>query len=117
MAVDPISAGTQIIDTAMNVANTINNINDVNTRRRYEQSLANLSFDQKAALNDALINAQSESQRLAILAQVLGGTTQTRINAMAQIQAEKEKTKKFVLVSVIVGVVVLGAIVLTLRNK
>jgi hypothetical protein len=112
-----IQAATAAIDTALGVASTINAINDVNTRRRYEQSLANLSFDQKAALNEALINAQSESQRLAILAQVLGGTTQTRINAMAQIQAEKEKSKRYLTLGVILGVVVIGAIFLTLRNK
>lgn len=116
--IDPItSAATAAVDIAATIATTINGINDVNTRRRYEQALSSLDNDQKQVLNNALINAQSESQRLAIMAQVLGGNSQTRINALAGLQAEKEKTKKVVLVSVILGVVVIGAIILITVRK
>jgi len=115
---EPVSSAVNIAAT---IATTINGINDVNTRRKFEQNLSALSLDQQKALSQAMINANSESQRLAILGNVLGGNTQARINAMATIQAglltEKEKTKKIVTVSIILGVVVIGAILLTLRNK
>jgi len=120
--VDPISSAiTAGVDIAATIATTINGINDVNTRRKFEQNLSALSLDQQKALSQAMINANSESQRLAILGNVLGGSTQARINAIATIQAglltEKEKTKKIVTVSIILGVVLIGAILLTLRNK
>lgn len=120
--IEPIStAATAVVDIGAKIATTINTINDVNTRRKFEQNLAALTNDQQKALNEALMNANSESQRLAILGNVLGGSTQARINAIANIQAslltEKEKTKKIVTVSIIFGVVVIGAILLTLRNK
>lgn len=111
---EPVSSAVDILAT---VATTINGINDVNTRRKFEQNLSALSLDQQKALNTAMINANSESQRLAILGQVLGGTSQSRISALAQIQSEKEKTKKIVTVSIILGLVVIAAIVLTLQKK
>ena len=116
--IDPISsAATAVVDIGATIATTINGINDVNTRRKFEQNLSALSLDQQKALNTAMINANSESQRLAILGSVLGGTSQSRINAITQIQNEKEKTKKIVTVSIILGLVVIAAIVLTLQKK
>lgn len=117
MAVPLIIAG---VGAATGVANAITGTIDANKRRIYEQNLGLLNLDQKAKLEGLLREAKSEEARQAILAQTLSTTNSARIDALAKVQTEKEKTKKTILVASIVGgVILLGGLLLILakRNK
>jgi len=111
----PVLAAAQ---TITNIAGTIANISDMGKRRFYEQNLGLLNFDQKEKLEKLLREANSESARQTILAQTIGSSNVARIDALAKVQAEKEKTKKTVLVVSIIGAVILlgGLIFITKRR-
>lgn len=55
------------------VAQTISNIIDQGKRRKFEQSLASLSNQQQVELNEKMLAATTETQRLQILTQSLEG--------------------------------------------
>lgn len=114
----PIAAASQVVTAVTGVVNSIAGISDMNKRRLYEQNLGLLSLDQKAKLDQLLRSAQSEDARQAILAQTLSTSNSARIDALAKVQAEKEKTKKTILVvSIIGGIVLLGGLLLILAKR
>lgn len=114
----PIAAASQAVSAVTGVVNSIASISDMSKRRLYEQNLGLLSLDQKAKLEGLLRSANSEDARQAILSQTLSSTNTARIDALAKVQAEKEKTKKTILVvSIIGGIVLLGGLLLILAKR
>ena len=101
----PITAAAAAQAVA-SIATSINGISDANKRRKFEQNLAALDYDQKIALNKLLMGAQSEQAREQILGDTLGKLNTARVDALGKIQIEKEKTKKVLLVVGAVGAVI-----------
>lgn len=113
-----VQAGASAVQAVAGVVNSIAGISDMNKRRLYEQNLGLLNLDQKAKLDQLLRSAKSEEARQAILAQTLSTANSARIDALAKVQAEKEKTKKTVLVvSIVGGIVLLGGLLLILAKR
>lgn len=101
MAKDAASQGTKgantadIIQVAGDVAslavNTIANVNDANLKRKFSQNLDSLSLDQQDALNRALMDANSETERIKIIKDVLTDLQSKRIDLLVDSVSEKEK--------------------------
>ena len=101
MAKDAASQGTKgantadIIQVAGDVAslavNTIANVNDANLKRKFSQNLDALSLDQQDALNKALKDANSETERIKIIKDVLTDLQSKRIDLLVASVTEKEK--------------------------
>jgi beta-lactamase regulating signal transducer with metallopeptidase domain len=109
-----------VAQSVASIGQSINSIGDVNKRRKYEQNLAALDYDQKIALNKLLMGAKSEEARQQILSETLGKLNTSRIDALGKIQVEKEKTKKTLLVVGAVGAVIgilAFIVILAKRNK
>lgn len=115
----PVAAISAGVSAVTGVVNSITSITDANKRRMYEQNLGLLTLEQRAKLEELMRKAGSETARQQILAQTLGTANTARIDALAKVQAEREKTKKTVLVvSIIGGVILLGGILFILaKNK
>jgi hypothetical protein len=110
MPIQAINAGTQI-------ASTIAGFADARKRTQFEQQLALLDYDQKKKLNDELIKANSEDARQMILASSLGNISGKRVDSLAALAIEKEKTNKVVtIIGIGAGILLFGGIVFVLLN-
>lgn len=115
--IDPITAAA-IIGTGVEAAKAIAGTSDAAKRRTYEQNLAFLSADDKKKLDKLLLQAGTDQARQQILAQTLGQVGSARVQAIAQLEAEKERTNKTILVIAgITGILLVGGIVLILAKK
>jgi hypothetical protein len=115
--IDPITAAA-IVGTGIEAVKAISGTSDAAKRRLYEQNLAFLSADDKKKLDRLLIQANTDQAKQQILAQTLGQVGSARVQAIAQLEAEKEKTNKTLLIIAgISGILLLGGIVLILAKK
>lgn len=115
-----VQAIIQAAESVANITNAIAGISDMNKRRKFEQNLASLDYDQKLILSKALNDANSQAARQQILGDTLGKLDVARIDALGKVQAEKEKTKKALYVVAGIGglIVVIGLVVILVkRNK
>ena len=110
----PVPVVLAAATAASSIANSIANIADANKRRVYEQNLNALNAEQKVKLDKLILQANSEQARQQILAQTLGTANAARIDALAKVQVEREKTKKTIIIASVIG---LAAIVLLLVAK
>lgn len=111
----PIGA---IITAAATIGSTIAGVTDANQRRKYEQNLMFLDAQQKKALNNVLLQQQSEEGRQKILAETLGTLNQSRIAAMVSLEQEKEKTRRYAFIGIGVTVVLLiGVLIYVSKTK
>lgn len=108
---------TGIANSLANVTNAVTNTIDATKRRKYEQNLANLSFDQKVQLNKELANAKTDSDKQSILGNVLGGLSSSRIDAISKVQVEREKTKKIIIILGVSFAVVVSSLMIFLKFK
>lgn len=106
-----------IVAAAATVASTISGVVDADKRRKYEQNLAFLSIQEKEALNKTLLQQKSEEARQKVLSEVLGTMNRSRIDAMVQIQKEKEKTQRYTLLLVLSGLIVLTGVLIYVSKK
>lgn len=107
-----------VASAATGIVNAISSTSDAAKKRTYEQNLAFLSIDEKKKLDRLLLGAKSEEARQQILAATLGSISSARVGAMATLQAEKEKTKKTLLVvGIIAGAVIIGGLVFILTKR
>ena len=106
-----------VANALANVTNAITNTMDASKRRKYEQNLANLSFDQKVQLNKELSNAKTDSDKQAVLGNVLGGLTSSRIDAISKVQVEREKTKKIIIILGVSFALVLSSVLIFVKLK
>lgn len=115
----PLPVAIAAVSAAVSIGSSIAGVSDANKRRLYEQNLALLNVDEKRKLDSMLQSAKSEEARQQILASTLGTIGSARVNALAQVQAEKEKTKKTLLIVGIGAVVVLvvGLIYISTKKK
>ena len=104
-AADIIGAGGQAAALAIS---TIANVSDANQRRRFEQNFSLLNADAQKGLNEKLLQAQSESERLTILSQYLTKLNSQRISNLASFYSDKEKQKRTTTLIIAGGIVVVG---------
>jgi hypothetical protein len=78
-------------DVASLAVNTIASVNDANLKRKFSQNLDALSLDQQDALNKALMEANSETERIKIIRDVLTDVQSKRIDLLVASVSEKEK--------------------------
>jgi len=83
-----IQAGGEVASLAIT---TITGIGDTNLQRKFSQNLAALSVDQQDSLNRALMNANSETERIKIIRDVLTDLQSKRIDLLVASVSEKEK--------------------------
>jgi hypothetical protein len=106
-----------IANALANVTNAVTNTMDASKRRKYEQNLANLSFDQKVKLDKELANAKSDADKQALLGNVLGGLSSSRIDALSRVQVEREKTKKIIIILGISFALVVSSVLIYIKLK
>lgn len=109
-----ISSG---VNAATSVVATIAGINDQKKRLAFEQNFALLNFDQQAKLNQLLLNAQSESERLAILGRTIESSSKQRINNIAELYAQQEKKKRTEKLIIGGGILFVGLVAVLLIIK
>ena len=85
-----ISSGTSVVT---DIAKTIAAVSDANQRRKFSQNLDLLNSDQQSALSKALLDANSETERMKILRDVLTDLQSKRIDLLVANVTEKEKKK------------------------
>jgi CHASE3 domain sensor protein len=86
-----ISSGTSVVT---DIAKTIAAVSDANQRRKFSQNLDLLNSDQQAALSKALLDAESETERMKILRDVLTDLQSKRIDLLVANVTEKEKKSR-----------------------
>lgn len=110
-----------IVSTAGDVSalaiNVISGISDQKKRAVFQQNLAILTADQQKKLDQLLIDARSEAERLQIITNALASSNVQRINNIATMYAEAEKKKRNQQILVIGGFLVFAAIAITLTLK
>ena len=83
-----IQAGGEVASLAVT---TIASVGDVNLKRKFSQNLDALSLEQQDALNRALMEANSETERVKIIRDVLTNLQSKRIDLLVASVSEKEK--------------------------
>lgn len=111
-----ISAGGDIAATAITL---IAGISDQKKRAAYQKNFDSLSLDQQQKLNSLLVRSQSESERLAILAQALATANVQRITNIANLYAESERKQrnKNLLIAGLLVLFAGAAIYIVTKNK
>ena len=106
---NPITAGAQ---AGSMITQTVSNIIDQGQRIKFEQSLALLSNQQLNTLNEKLLKANTQIERL----QILSDSVVEYASANAKAKQTKQ-TVMYVIVGVIAIGVLGGAIFLSFKNK
>jgi hypothetical protein len=115
--IDPVSAAA-IVSAGVGLVQTISGTSDAQKRKIYERNLAFLSADDKKKLDRILLQQNNDQARQQILAQTLGQVGGARVDAIAKLESEREKTNKTLLIIAgITGILLLGGIVLILTKK
>jgi hypothetical protein len=111
-----ISAGGDIAATAITL---IAGISDQKKRAIYQSNFDALNLDQQQKLNALLLQSNSQTDRLAILAQALSSANAQRINNIANMYAEaerKERNKTLIIAGMLV-IFGISAVYIVLKNK
>lgn len=103
----PVTIGLAAAQTVTSLINSVNNISDTNKRRFYEQNLASLNYEQKEAIGKLLQKQTTDEAKMKVLSDTLGSLNMARINAITKVQVERDKTNKYLYISLVVGVVVI----------
>lgn len=114
-----------IAQTATAIPKLIAEIGDQRQRRIYEQSYAQLSATQKAALDKAMLEQNDEQARDRLLADTLGQYNVARINAITQAYSEKQRSElekaklmnNIIIIGVISGTALLAVLLYINRKK
>lgn len=115
--IDPVSAAA-IVSAGVGLVQTIAGTSDAQKRKTYERNLAFLSADDKKKLDKLLLQANNDQARQQILAQTLGQVGSARVEAIARLESEREKTNKTTLIiASVMGILLVGGIVLILAKR
>jgi hypothetical protein len=85
---------TAIGDASSAIITAIGSVNDATQRRKFSQNLDLLNADQQVALSKALLDANSETERMKILKDVLTNLQSKRIDLLVANVTEKEKKNR-----------------------
>ena len=98
---------------------TIAGVQDAKARALYSNNLDSLTADQQKKLNDALMSAGSESERMKLLAETLSNLQSKRIDLLSAKIGEDEKKKRanLIISASIIGVVAIGIIAVIAIKK
>ena len=112
-----VMAAAAAVQAVTSIGTAIAGVQDMNKRRVYDQNFALLNFDQRQKLETLMREAGSEQARQQILAQTLGSANVARIDALARVQAEKEKTKKTLIIVGLGGILLLATVFIISRKR
>jgi hypothetical protein len=106
-------------DVAGLAATTIAGISDQNKRLTYEKNLDSLTADQQKALNIALLSANTESERMKLIAETLSNLQSKRIDLLTAKVSEDERKKRtnLIISASIIGVIAIGIIAIIVVKK
>lgn len=107
--VDPISSAVQ---AGAAIANTIAGISDMNKRRRFEEALALLSNRQQDELNQKILQANTENERLEILSNSL-----VQYAIANDSNSAKQETVMYILAGALAAIILVSAIVYAIKKK
>lgn len=98
---------------------TIAGVQDAKARALYSNNLDSLTTDQQKKLNDALMAAGSESERMKLIAETLSNLQSKRIDLLSAKIGEDEKKKRtnLIISASIIGVVAIGIIAVIAIKK
>lgn len=94
------------------IADTIAGISDENKKRQFQEQLAVLSNQQQSELNDKLLAANSQTQRLQILSD---GLVQYAIANQAN--EAKKTTSMYIIAVVLVAIIFTGVIIYSVKTR
>lgn len=110
--IDPLAAVGAGVSALTGIASTIAGINDMKKRRDYEFAMGLLSNAQQKELNEKLLNARTQNERLQIMSSAI---LQYTINAQAS--ADKSNRVMLIIAGVMGGVLIIGAIIYAVATK
>lgn len=100
-----ISVGTDVATTAISL---IAGMNDAKKRQQFSNNLTLLSEEAKAQLQQRLLDANSEAERMRILSQYLTDASKTRIDNLTLSYQLEEKRKRTTLL--MTGAIILAVV-------
>lgn len=111
-----ISAGGDIAATAITL---IAGISDQKKRAIYQSNFDALNLDQQRKLNALLLQSNSQTDRMAIIAQALSSANIQRINNIANMYAEAERKErnKTLIISGLLILFGIAAVYIVVKNK
>ena len=109
-----VSAGGDVASTAINL---IAGISDQRKRALFQQNFSALTADQQKKLNELVLDANSETERLTILSNALSASNIQRINNLASMYAENERKKRNQKLLIIGGFVLFGIAAIAIIYK
>lgn len=113
------SAVSSALSGLTGVFEVINRIDDQKKRQLFQQNFSAISLDQQIKLDKQIRDAQSETEKLRILADVLTKINIQRITGKAEtvIQQEKaQRNQKIILASVLLTIGLVGIFLIAKRN-
>lgn len=111
-AASNLNVASSIVDMGLGIATTIAGISDMNKRRRFEESLALLSNRQKQDLNEKLLAAQTQTDRLAILSGSVVDYAIANENS-----ASRKETTMYIIAGCLAAVILTAAIIYAVKKK
>lgn len=111
-SIDPLAAVGVGVQALTGIAGTIAGINDMKKRREYEQAMGLLSNAQQKELNEKLLKANTQNERLQILSSAI---LQYTINA--QTAQDKSNTVMLIIAGAIGVTLIIGAIIYAVAVK
>ncbi len=117
-AADIAAIGSTVGDVGATIIKTLGEVKDQKERRLFEQNLALLTNEQKNAFEKALLSANSETERLKIIRDVLTSLQSKRIDQLTANVTADEKRKRFnTIIAASVFIVIAVATVALISKK
>lgn len=110
--IDPLSAVSAGVSALAGIAGTIAGINDMKKRREFEQAMGLLSNSQQNELNEKLLKANTQNERLQILSSAI-----LQYTISAQAGADKTNTVMLIIAATIGVALIIGGIVYAVAIK
>lgn len=101
-----------VVQMGTAIANTIAGINDMNKRRHFEEALALLSNQQQKELNDKLLKANTDTERLSILSENVVQYAIANENGVA-----KKDTVMYIIAGSLAAIILVSSIVYAIKRK
>lgn len=110
--IDPLAAVSTGVSALAGIASTIAGINDMKKRRDYEFAMGLLSNAQQKELNEKLLKANTQNERLQIMSSAI-----LQYTIAAQNSADKSNRVMLIIAASVAGILIIGAIVYAVAVK
>ncbi len=110
--IDPLAAVSTGVSALAGIASTIAGISDMKKRRDYEFAMGLLSNAQQKELNEKLLKANTQNERLQILSSAI-----LQYTISAQASADKSNRVMLIIAAGVAATLIIGAIVYAVAAK